>query len=384
MKIKYKNIIMTGGISLFNKNNIIHELYPELTKKHILEKININNIIKGIENNPNKVSAEFSILYALQKQNELQDKPNITILHTDTISGKKAAEINKKIFEKLYDANVKLIKIDYVDVNDKIKLNRALGNFMQEISSELLKYNTIDTFFAPIGGYKLITYLGYAAGSFFGYSTGYIYEDAIVLMKIPPIPIKIDIEALLTHLELIKKINNNLQVDINELNNKEKDFIENNSFFFEKVDINNTTYVALNAFGIFLLEDYLQTKKFVTKEVQNLISQNPEAKHFIYSQILEMVKKINSYSKGKDNSSALIGVLFHNNNYGFNYPNLYKGSSNGKYCFRALWDNDIDGIKIFKIWLDHNKYQLECNQIKNNPCLREKYKSSFLFELNDY
>lgn len=167
MKIKYKNIIMTGGISLFNKNNIIHELYPELTKKHILEKININNIIKGIENNPNKVSAEFSILYALQKQNELQDKPNITILHTDTISGKKAAEINKKIFEKLYDANVKLIKIDYVDVNDKIKLNRALGNFMQEISSELLKYNTIDTFFAPIGGYKLITYLGYAAGFFF-------------------------------------------------------------------------------------------------------------------------------------------------------------------------------------------------------------------------
>ncbi|WP_207669335.1 hypothetical protein [Fonticella tunisiensis] len=325
---------------------------------------NLKSILDISSISPKRVSAEFSILNALKNEEELFNEFTTTIFYTKSHDGKLAALINQYIISKYFNADVKIVEIDNVDVKDRIKLKKSFGDFMQKLSNTLLEQDKEYTFFAPIGGYKVLTYLAYVVGSFFGYQTGYLYEDAQVLMKIPPMPIKIDLEWIVESKDLLLKLKRNV-LTFNELSDDEKEFIEDNSFFFEIVEDAKDTLVTLNVYGDFLISDYLETKKLISEDVLNTI-RNSDSK-FVLEKILEMVKKIKLYYSSYEKPRSLENSIKHNFQWGFEFPYLYKGG-NGKNVFRALWDYNqySDTITIYKIWLNHDDYENDCNYIKNN------------------
>ena len=55
--------------------------------------------------------------------------------------------------------------------------------------------------------------------------------------------------------------------------------------------------------------------------------------------------------------------LFHERERGLESKDkhLYKGASNGELVFRCIYRRDDETLRVFKIWTDHNKQELEIN-----------------------
>lgn len=372
----FNKVIITGGTSIFGKNNYLNEVAVDVCNlNNLVRKGEINleeaiNICKSKqflvnEEHYKRISAEFSVINELKKSKRLSENFEVTILHTDTKDGCLAAEINKKIIEQEFKTSVKLVEVENIDVSNSRKLRENLGDFMDKLSRELVQSYKDYTFFAPIGGYKIMTYLGYVIGSFYGYETGYLYEENQVLIKIPPMPIRINIEWILTKKDLLRRMLNDDIVYFSDLNEKDRIFIDENSFFFEKVKEGEDYLVSLNAYGQFILKDYLSTKKMVSKDLLYMFSDTKCSTH-IQSNLLNLVSKVKSFYRDGNKGKNVMGEIMHNKDWGFEYPYLYKGDSNGELVFRCLWDYDAneDVIKIFDIWLDHANYERDCRRIK--------------------
>jgi putative CRISPR-associated protein (TIGR02619 family) len=376
-KSKFNKVIITGGASVFNRNNYLAEKVRDI--------IVLNNSLKNgrvtleeakrsckdrqfpvDERYSKRISAEFSVINALKKAGHLSEQFDVTILHTDTKDGCFAAEINKKIIEQQFNTNVKLVKVENLDVSNSRKLRENLGDFMEKLSRELVQSYKEYTFFAPVGGYKLMTYLGYVVGSFYGYETGYLYEENQVLIKIPPMPLKIDIDWILKKRDLLTKLLKDEIVYYSDLAEEDKIFINENSFFFEKVSDENDQLVSLNAYGKFILKDYLLTRKLVSKHLIHMFD-NAKYRNHIQSNLLNLISKVKSFYRDGNKGKNIIGEIMHNKEWGFDKPYLYKGDSNGELIFRCLWDYDFsnDVIKIFEIWTNHGDYERECKAIAN-------------------
>ncbi|QCX34073.1 hypothetical protein FDN13_10355 [Caloramator sp. E03] len=377
---KYTKVIITGGTSVLNKGNYLDKKIPEIVEiaqQADKKEIDINSALnKCINYNYNinhedmkKISAEFSMLNELKNNNYLDEDFNVSIIHTDTVRGIISANINKKIIEKYFNTRVKLIQADNIDVTDNVKLRRNLGDFMNKLTCELLYAGNEYAFFAPIGGYKIMTYLAYIVGSFYRYDTGYLYEETQKLIKIPPVPIEINVERILSKKELLKKMINddNDIIKFSDLNDNDKEFIEQNSFFFEIVNDDNDNLVCLNAFGKFICEDYLTTKKLLSKNVITLLD-DKNYKNLIENNLFKLITMIKKFYKDGDKEKDILGTIMHNKDWGINFPYLYKPKSRtNKEIFRCLWDYDVneDEIKIYEIWLDHSKYEKDMNLIKS-------------------
>lgn len=370
----YNKIIITGGTSVFGINNYIKEMAKDIYDLiKLKDSISVEEAIKKCRNRYynldsvyySNVSAEFSVINELNKKGYLINNFSVSILHTDTFDGKIAAVINKKLIETYLGGEVKLIEVNSIDVSNHERLRNNLGDFMLKLSNELLYADRHYTFFAPVGGYKIMTYLAYMVGSFYGYDTGYLYETTQKLINIPPMPIEIDLDWILTRREIIKKMNDDV-VEYSLLSKNEKEFIDDNSFFFEKVEDEKEILVTLNAFGKFILEGYLNTNIKVSKHIKDKLLIDNNYKNYIDTNILKLTSMVNTFYKNNGKSKDVIGTIMHNNEWGFSFPYLFKGKPNGQLIFRCLWDYDIneDVINIYEIWLDHDKYEHECNIIK--------------------
>lgn len=380
--LNFSNIVLTGGISAFNPKNIFRKYFVDFLKNKKSFEINqIENIFNQtlqknklsdqviceiINLNAENISAEFSMLNWLKKNGMLAEPFNVSIIFTDTPDGKMAALLNKKIIEVAFKdvTKVNLKMVDFVDVSNREKMTLAMGNFMEIVANELWNGIPQTTFFAPVGGYKLFTYLGYAAASFFGYPSGYMYEESQELILIPPVPISIDLDIIAKHIELIKRLMFQKGCLYDELNSEEREFVDNNPFFFEKQIVDGQTLVDINTFIHFVLKDYLTTQIMVTSSVLKTIEKYTSQKGFIDNQIITMLKKLNDYYE--NNNQALKGEVNHNEDWGFKAPKVYKGASNGKLIFRAAYDYERQQkcVYIYKIWLAHEEYQRECDEIK--------------------
>ncbi|ABP65705.1 hypothetical protein Csac_0050 [Caldicellulosiruptor saccharolyticus DSM 8903] len=172
----------------------MNKVLAEICKEKGLTDEEIKRLVKE---RPNQVSAEFSMLNGLKEKELLDDKFSVSIIHSDTPDGIMAALINKKVIELIFEGSIVFMaEVEDVDVSNEVKLQRSLGNFMQVVAKELLKGSKETTFFAPIGGYKYMTYLGYVAGALFGYPSGYMYEKDQELLVVPPIPIEINFDLI--------------------------------------------------------------------------------------------------------------------------------------------------------------------------------------------
>ncbi|MBZ4663982.1 MAG: hypothetical protein JG776_1697 [Caloramator sp.] len=374
-KAKFNKVIITGGTSVFGYNNYLKEMAVDISELNILLKrgqVTLEDAIKKCKDRQfpvdegyyKRISAEFSVINELKKAGHLSEQFDVTILHTDTKDGCLAAEINKKIIEQQFNTKVKLVEVENLDVSNSRKLRENLGDFMEKLSRELVQSYKEYTFFAPIGGYKLMTYLGYVVGSFYGYETGYLYEENQVLIKIPPMPVKIDIEWILKKRDLLIKLLKDEIVYFSDLEEKDKIFINENSFFFERVSDDNDQLVSLNAYGEFILKDYLFTRKLVSRDLIYMFDDAKYRNH-IQANLLNLISKVKSFYRDGNKGKNIIGEIMHNKEWGFDKPYLYKGDSNGELVFRCLWDYDFnnDEIKIFEIWTNHADYERECAAI---------------------
>lgn len=365
----YHRIVLTSGISLLmNLKGQIERNFPDFFnqsdqttegKEDLINEIFLflkEKIDKEFFNS--KLSAEISMIEALNNQNKLQEKPVITIFYTDTIKGTIAAKINEYVFNKYYSAYVKLKKIINVDVTNRVALSKSIGHFLSDVSNALEEGEPSHTCFAPIGGYKILTSMGYLVGALHRYPTAYLHEGTSVLHEIPPINIKINDSFVEENHHLFRKLIREEIIELKNLSKSEQNIIEKDPTFFSIID----DLVALNPFGNFVCNQskfahYFQSNVYIDTTILNWLNKEHKSKlSFVMKQIYELVIKHRDFLPQNQN------FLFHES--AFKQLNgketnchLYKGSN--KDIFRAIWtfDTTKEQYYIGKIWLDHDKYE---------------------------
>ncbi|GAB6190134.1 hypothetical protein JCM30566_18770 [Marinitoga arctica] len=371
----YSNIVLTGGKSAIVGKNVCANYIKENNIENInnidMEKIDewVNKVKEALRDHNKEytnISVEYSLIKRLKDNKKLSESPRISLIHTNTKEGIAAAKINKIAFERDFNAEVTLKGVDF-DIDDRFNLNKQLGEFMDILVVELQKGTIYDTFFSPTPGYKVMSYLGYVAGSFYGYKMGYLYEEKPVLQEIPSMPIKFNVEEIVEFLPLIKKIEST-EVKLNDLTYIERNFIEENTYLFDIID----NFIILNAFGVFLLKGILKTEVYISDFIKDMITKNPDKTKFIKSQILEMMRKIQKF---KSDNNSYKGELMHNKSWKVDKPYLYKASRDP---FRAIWDFKENKIYLYYIWFDHDKYEREYTSKNENILNNTKFA---LFEL---
>ena len=90
------------------------------------------------------------------------------------------------------------VKVLYVDmsVSNREEFHQQSADFMGNLGLALAEGDPTSTCFASIGGYKVMTSLGYLVGSFLHYPTAYLHEEHQVLIEIPPMPLDINEEFI--------------------------------------------------------------------------------------------------------------------------------------------------------------------------------------------
>lgn len=375
----YHTMIMTSGISLFSPSNFFGKLTRELD---VLAFHRQNPILSEHETRadaedswlqlmkehakksqaaPDSVSAEYSMVHALAKQNKLHKSLHIKLFHTNTLGGSAAAKLLQFLLEKDFSAQVSLVEIPDFDVNNRQKLNLSLGEFMKSLSDALLEGHKDFTCFAPIGGYKIMTSFGYLVGAFHGYPTAYLHEDMQMLHIIPPIPIDLDEEFLLQNEGLLRQLMIEGAVELSALAPLMAEQVKSHATLFTIEE----GFVYLNPFGQFLFErvqyaSMLRTKIYLSAKAEKTLQARPSQRSFCFQQIDVLLKKVKeSFIQNKSelchemDFSPLkkLDLSYH----------LYKGASNGG-LFRAAWqyDKKEDILCINYLWIDgHTKYEEE-------------------------
>lgn len=378
----YHKIVMTGGISLFGGYNLFGKLtrdkklfsfdrtnpYP---KDNQNEKEELRNWLNEMKNyfpqiigEEQNISAEYSMLYSLKQNGKIIERPKITLIHTDTFAGKAAAYLNKEILEREFKAKVKLDEIKDLDVTNRVKLNRSLGDFMSLVNKHLHGEHKSYVCFAPIGGYKIFSSLGYIVASFNGLPTAYLHEDKQILHEIPPIPVKYDDTFIEENSIFLRKLYILGIQEQQDLEYHQLQLVKENSHFFEIAD----NMISINPFGLFICNQdkfrhIFGIRVFISQEVVQSFEKFPSAKRFIRQQLLELTKKIENKESDVD--------LYHERQFDnlngktLKY-HLYKGASNGIHVLRASWkyDEQKRELHINYIWIDHNDYEREATEGK--------------------
>lgn len=375
----YQHIVITCGISLLtgranvfsiNRDETMAEIRPLLDVKEIDEEIEkkverwlqyAKQFAHEVAHRPNHVSAEYSTVHELRKKGKLAERPTIVLFVTQTVGGRIVESILTSLLETHFQANVRVIYID-IDVKNPKRMHETLGEYMSKLSYALSKGEPTSTCFAPIGGYKVMTSLGYIVGAFLNYPTAYLHEDHQVLHEIPSVPIHIKEEFVYEHLDLLRKCQKDV-VPVQELSYQEKQCVEQYPSLFYQED----GFVCLSAFGEFLLEHekyrhLFDTAYFVSKQIVDVIKHNRHQSLFIFQQLHELVKKLkykegNMFDLQHEKEFKTIRqeqVKYH----------LYKGASNGQTVFRLAYryDEREDRLYANYLWLDHDRYEREASQ----------------------
>ncbi|KPC98390.1 hypothetical protein LR69_03426 [Geobacillus sp. BCO2] len=147
----YHHIVITCGVSLLNKSEnvfsmnrdeIMGEIRPWLNAVNIDEekKRKIDQWIRHawqfaheVAQNPNRVSAEYSMMYELRRQGKLAERPTVVLIVTETVGGWIVEAMLTRLLEKDFQANVRIMYVD-VDVNNPRRMQETLGEYMKTVA----------------------------------------------------------------------------------------------------------------------------------------------------------------------------------------------------------------------------------------------------------
>ena len=372
---KFNSVIITAGISLFNKTNRYRKWIENTgvfefewtnplpcdgdTPDVALEKWRTacqRHDWYGEEGDPMRVSAEFSLLHALQKEGRLSENAQVTLVHTDTLGGCAAALFLEKILARDFGADMRLKKVEDIDTSNRRRLRRSLGGFMSVIADALYGHDPTYTCFAPIGGFKMMTYLAYLAGAYLGFPTAYLHEDDQQLHEVPAVPIRISADELQAIAPILKRIAREDVLEFDELSALEQDLVRKCPYYFER----DSDLVSINAFAGFLMDrpqnrHLFATRIYISAEVDKLLTVDQKMSDYCRKEIKSLLTELASPADYK-------GRLRHD----LCFPNLknasfhlYKGDRNGTLTFSSAYryDDKKDTLHINRMWTDHNAYE---------------------------
>lgn len=374
----YHRIVMTAGISLFAAQNVygkqareLEEIFKfdrsnplpadGLDEKAALQKWEAH--CKNLTHQPippdrlKDVSAEFSLLHALQSQKRLGDKPTVVLIHTATLGGMASVRLLEYLLPRYFGVEVQSRQVDDFNVNNRDLLRQSLGHFMNEVASALEGSDPSFTCFAPVGGYKVMTSLGYLAGAYMGFPTAYLHEDGQVLHEIAAVPLQIEQADLRDMAGLMLRANSGEGLSWPELSAEEQRKIERHSYLFERAG----DWLFTNAFSAFLMQrhrDLFSLSLRLSPDALKDIADQRQ-RDFAATQVRGLWNKLG-------NPQAYRGELHHESDFqNLRQENrrfsLYKGASNGDLVFRAayLWDEPARVLYINRIWTTKNNYPQE-------------------------
>lgn len=375
----YNTVVMTCGISLLTGNNYFslqnrgetesikpsdlqeREITPEIGEEIALFLEKAKKEIDEALKNPNAISAEYSMIHTLIKNRKLiEKKMKIILIATDTVGGRICIPLLSSIFRKRFDADVEEL-FTKISVSSHKEFKEQLGDFLCKLGEALSVGDPGSTCFAPIGGYKVMTSLGYIVGSFLHYPTSYLHEEHQILIEIPPMPLEIDDDFVQKNGELLRKCKQDY-LALDDLDYREKQIVEKYDVIFAVED----GYVALNPFGIFLFErskyeHLFKTKYVYSEQVASIMKQNNHQSIFIHQQMRELAKKL---KEGVENDEVYHEKTFKTLDQNKLLFHLYKGASNGQTAFRLAYQYDWTKDELFAnyLWLNHDKYEREAGK----------------------
>lgn len=371
---RYHQVVLTAGISVFAPRNVFgawaretglfaftgispapgDDLEPEACLAAWDERCRQVDIAPA-QQQPTNVSAEVSLLQALQARHRLGAEPGVTLVVTDTFAGRAAATLVRRCIERLFGGHVSYRFIADIAVDEPERLRRSLGAMMGEIAQALGGGDPSFTCFAPVGGYKVITSLGYLVGAYLGFPTAYLHEDNQILHEIPAVPIRVSPADLTAAFPLIRRCWYG-PLELATLSGAERALLEQFAFLFEQCD----GLTDLTAFGRFLADRpellaHTRPQVLATEEVADLLAGGH--RRFVAQQIAAMVERL-------PYAISMRGEFRHDTTFdrlkGAQYA-LYKGAANGTPVFYAAYAHNQAAVelRLRRIWLHHDTYLRE-------------------------
>lgn len=362
----FQHIVITAGISVLNENNVFgrRDAPPPSAAAAAAD--------------PKKVSAEYSVLWALRKEGRLAPKPVLTLFYTDTPEGRRAFGILEKVLTQEFSAAVNGIPVRDFDVTDRRKLKASVADFLRDLGAKLheLRVAGLPGAFAPLGGYKVMTSFGYIAGSFYGFPSLYLHEQGQVLQEIPAVPLGIDQAFLEAHVLFLRRLKLEGIVEWRSLSKNEQAAVEAHPYFFERAE----DLLELNAFGQFLLGQERYAPLFGTwillsdrarRSLQGYWSE----REWLLKQLRTLAEKVHvnpqapelNHERGK--SFTMFDGLR------LRYA-LWKGPERDDIQLRAAWryEKAADVLYVNEIWGAHDRCYAE---LRRNPRLLVDDQGSF-------
>ena len=227
-----KTVITTVGTSIFEnfmdkeKNkyrNFINKLSEDFRKlkgveyeksKDYLKRVEkIKKIVgKWISEHPEH-SAELRSLETIRET--YKDDIDVILMTSDTILSNIAADLIESVIKRgnLQGLSFRERKrIVSLQVKDSGKFRtEGVHNLINFVDKTLQSYYSNDVIFNITGGYKVITPIMTIMASVFNCDLVYIFEDSEELIKIPPVPIKIDYSFIEENLVLLDMLSNGVE-----------------------------------------------------------------------------------------------------------------------------------------------------------------------------
>lgn len=364
----YSRVVMTSGVSAFGARNQLRawaeehgllswpdpkdlnpSLAPGLAPEHAYQRLRDANHDLPEVTDSEKVSAEYSAMHTLRSERGLANRPRVVLIHTDSVGGSAAAILVGMLLERDFGAEVDLRSVS-LDLRDRVALRYGLGGFMQRVAAALGEGEPSTTAFIPLGGYKVMTSLGYLAGAYRGFPTLYIQEETQILHEVPAVPIRIAREDLERVAGVMRSVRAACSIDT--LDPEGRALVEEFPWVFERIG----DLVGVNAFGVFLMEDPENHELFATPiKVSDQVLQRLQGGHgnFVAQQIEVLARKMVNGSTEQD--------LQHEKQWGLKPgrgQHLYKGASNGRLAFRCLY-RFAGALFVEHVWTSHEKYEEE-------------------------
>lgn len=365
----FSHLVITAGISAISERNALGRLlranpgtliFPERqqnpvlrdgtteqAEQHARECCCTKEALAAVAADPKSVSAEYSLLHALRGMGSLHDKPTVVLLHTDTLAGRISAQAVAGLIEPAFSATCRLRPIASLDTSNQRALQAGLGAFMHQVVNELREVDPSYACFAPQGGYKVMTSLGYVAGSFLGYSTAYLHEDNQALHIIPPIPISLSAQEK----EALGKLARSVErtQEFSKLTTEEQDEVLVHPWLFEVSD----DLVVPNALAQFLGLDTQPI--FLSPEAHAVLNESHRAAR-IRGKLRELPGMLRARQR---DPGAYVNILDHERD----FTNLNRpGNQPAFHIWKAVkgeiyiaWKVREDGAALInRIWADNH------------------------------
>jgi putative CRISPR-associated protein (TIGR02619 family) len=374
----YHHIVLTSGISLLSStHNVFRKWADELglflydrTNPMPAEGLTESEVLVQWEgafrkrlmememiakDNPECVSAEYSLLHSLKSAERLGPSPRVELIHTDSLGGRSAARLLGTLIAVVFKAQVGERPVDDIDPKDRDRLRQSLGGYMDTVAAALSDGDPAVTCFAPVGGYKVMTSLGYLVGAYMGFPTAYLHEDYQSLHEIPAVPVKIDVEALRVIAPMMRRLRNKGDAEWDTLTADEREMVSRHAYLFDRLD----NLVGVNAFGQFLMDRpehraMFWQRVFVSPTVERVFQ--GDMGRTLMLQVKELLKKLKTpirFRNELNHEAAFTGL-------GDTRFSLYKSGSRGT-VFRAAYRYDAgdEALYLNRIWFDHDLYERE-------------------------